>query len=224
MLTRSLALAHAVDRIRVNAVCPGPVADTGIMDRNLAAASDPAAALASYVAKAPLAAAWGRLIEPAEVAAADPVPLLRRGRDDHGRDDRGRRRQERRRSRLTAPRAPCRARVGPIGPPSEAAAARAVSTTSPCGWIVSATLRASGERAAPRSAGTGSGRSPSSVRTGSSPPGAHRRAWSGGRSRGRSHRRTASVAGLEVTLRSRRPRRRSRCPRHASRAARSGGA
>jgi NAD(P)-dependent dehydrogenase (short-subunit alcohol dehydrogenase family) len=70
MLTRSLALAHAEDRIRVNAVCPGPVGGTGIMDRNLAAASDPPAALAGYLRRAPLAAAWGRLIEPAEVAAA----------------------------------------------------------------------------------------------------------------------------------------------------------
>jgi len=70
MLTRSLALAHAADRIRVNAVCPGPVGDTGIMDRNLAMAADPAAALASYLAKAPLAAALGRMIEPGEVAAA----------------------------------------------------------------------------------------------------------------------------------------------------------
>jgi NAD(P)-dependent dehydrogenase (short-subunit alcohol dehydrogenase family) len=69
MLTRALALAHAEDRIRVNAVCPGPVRDTGIMDRNLAQATDPAAALAAYVRKAPLAAAWGRLIDPAEVAA-----------------------------------------------------------------------------------------------------------------------------------------------------------
>jgi NAD(P)-dependent dehydrogenase (short-subunit alcohol dehydrogenase family) len=69
MLTRSLARAHAEDRIRVNAVCPGPVGDTGIMDRNLAQAADPAAALASYLAKAPLAAALGRLIEPGEVAA-----------------------------------------------------------------------------------------------------------------------------------------------------------
>ena len=69
MLTRSLARAHAADRIRVNAICPGPVADTGIMDGNLAAAPDRAAALASYLGRAPLAAAWGRLIEPSEVAA-----------------------------------------------------------------------------------------------------------------------------------------------------------
>jgi NAD(P)-dependent dehydrogenase (short-subunit alcohol dehydrogenase family) len=69
MLTRALARAHAEDRIRVNAVCPGPVGETGIMDQNLAQASDAAAALAGYLRKAPLAAAWGRLINPAEVAA-----------------------------------------------------------------------------------------------------------------------------------------------------------
>ncbi len=68
MLTRSLALAHAGDRIRVNAVCPGPVADTGIMERNLARAADPGAALAAYGQRAPLAAALGRLIAPGEVA------------------------------------------------------------------------------------------------------------------------------------------------------------
>ena len=69
MLTRSLARAHAEDRIRVNAVCPGPVGGTGIMDRNLAEAPDPWVALGSYLRKAPLAAALGRLIEPDEVAA-----------------------------------------------------------------------------------------------------------------------------------------------------------
>jgi NAD(P)-dependent dehydrogenase (short-subunit alcohol dehydrogenase family) len=69
MLTRSLARAHAEDRIRVNAVCPGPVGDTAIMDRNLARAPDRSAALESYLRKSPLAAAWGRLIDPGEVAA-----------------------------------------------------------------------------------------------------------------------------------------------------------
>jgi NAD(P)-dependent dehydrogenase (short-subunit alcohol dehydrogenase family) len=69
MLTRSLALAHAGDRIRVNAVCPGPVRDTGIMDRNLADAADPAAALDAFMRKSPMAAALGRLIDPMEVAA-----------------------------------------------------------------------------------------------------------------------------------------------------------
>lgn len=69
MLTRSMALGYAADRIRVNAVCPGPVARTGIMDRNLATAADPGAAAAGYLARAPLAAALGRMIEPEEVAA-----------------------------------------------------------------------------------------------------------------------------------------------------------
>jgi NAD(P)-dependent dehydrogenase (short-subunit alcohol dehydrogenase family) len=69
MLTRSMALGYAADRIRVNAVCPGPVGRTGIMDRNLASAADPVAAAAGYRARAPLAAALGRMIEPEEVAA-----------------------------------------------------------------------------------------------------------------------------------------------------------
>ena len=42
-LTKSLALCHAKDRIRVNAVCPGPVGDTGMMNADLAKAADPAA-------------------------------------------------------------------------------------------------------------------------------------------------------------------------------------
>ena len=69
MLTRSLARAHAEDRIRVNAVCPGPVGNTGIMDRSLAASSDPAATLDASLRTAPLAAAWGRVIGAGEVAA-----------------------------------------------------------------------------------------------------------------------------------------------------------
>src|SRR4029079_18097290 len=69
MLTRSLARAHAEDRIRVNAVCPGPVGNTGIMDRALAESSDPAATLQASLRTAPLAAAWGRVIDAGEVAA-----------------------------------------------------------------------------------------------------------------------------------------------------------
>jgi NAD(P)-dependent dehydrogenase (short-subunit alcohol dehydrogenase family) len=69
-LTRCLALSHAADRIRVNAVCPGPVAQTGMMDADLAAAADPAALERQFIAASPLAQAYGRMISPEEVAAA----------------------------------------------------------------------------------------------------------------------------------------------------------
>jgi len=68
MLTRSMALGHAAERIRVNAVCPGPVAGTEIMERNLADAPDRSAGADRYIARAPLAAALGRMIEPDEIA------------------------------------------------------------------------------------------------------------------------------------------------------------
>jgi NAD(P)-dependent dehydrogenase (short-subunit alcohol dehydrogenase family) len=69
MLTKAMALGHAKDRIRVNAVCPGPVERTGIMDRSLEMANDPAAAADGYLARAPLAAMLGRMIAPEEVGA-----------------------------------------------------------------------------------------------------------------------------------------------------------
>ncbi|MGE0609847.1 MAG: SDR family NAD(P)-dependent oxidoreductase [Pirellulales bacterium] len=68
--TKSLALSHAADKIRVNAVCPGPVAETGMMNADLAAAADPAALARGFIAASPLAKAWGRMISPEEVAAA----------------------------------------------------------------------------------------------------------------------------------------------------------
>jgi len=69
-LTRSLALSHAPDRIRVNAVCPGPVAETGIMDADLAKAADAAATAQRMIDASPLAKAFGRMIAPEEVAEA----------------------------------------------------------------------------------------------------------------------------------------------------------
>jgi NAD(P)-dependent dehydrogenase (short-subunit alcohol dehydrogenase family) len=68
--TKSLALSHAPDRIRVNAVCPGPVSETGIMDNDLASADDPAAKAQQMLDASPLASAWGRMIKPGEVAQA----------------------------------------------------------------------------------------------------------------------------------------------------------
>lgn len=69
-LTKSLALSHARDRIRVNCVCPGPVEGTEIMERDLAGQADPAAAAARYIAASPLARAHGRMISAEEVAEA----------------------------------------------------------------------------------------------------------------------------------------------------------
>lgn len=68
--TKSLALSHAVDRIRVNAVCPGPVGDTGMMNADLAKAADPHATAQQFIDASPLARAYGRMISPDEVAQA----------------------------------------------------------------------------------------------------------------------------------------------------------
>jgi NAD(P)-dependent dehydrogenase (short-subunit alcohol dehydrogenase family) len=69
-LTKSLALCHARDRIRVNAVCPGPVEGTRMMDADLNKASDRAAAVQNLIAASPLAKAHARMITPLEVAEA----------------------------------------------------------------------------------------------------------------------------------------------------------
>lgn len=69
-LTKSLALCHSVDRIRVNAVCPGPVGDTGMMNADLAKAIDVEATRQQFIAASPLARAHKRMITPEEVAEA----------------------------------------------------------------------------------------------------------------------------------------------------------
>jgi NAD(P)-dependent dehydrogenase (short-subunit alcohol dehydrogenase family) len=69
-LTKALALVHSVDRIRVNAVCPGPVGDTGIVDDELDEADDREAAEQRLIAASPIARALGRMIRPDEVAEA----------------------------------------------------------------------------------------------------------------------------------------------------------
>jgi 3-oxoacyl-[acyl-carrier protein] reductase len=69
-LTKSLALCHAKDRIRVNCVCPGPVGGTRMMNRDLDAAVDREATAKQFIAASPLAAAFGRMIDPEEVAQA----------------------------------------------------------------------------------------------------------------------------------------------------------
>ncbi len=69
-LTKSLALCHSPDRIRINAVCPGPVAETGMVQADLDRADDPAACRQMFIDASPLARAWGRMIAPEEVADA----------------------------------------------------------------------------------------------------------------------------------------------------------
>jgi 3-oxoacyl-[acyl-carrier protein] reductase len=63
-LTRSLALCHARDKIRVNCVCPGPVGDTGMMNASLEEARDPAAFAAQLIAASPLAKSHVSMINP----------------------------------------------------------------------------------------------------------------------------------------------------------------
>jgi NAD(P)-dependent dehydrogenase (short-subunit alcohol dehydrogenase family) len=69
-LTKSLALCHAKDRIRVNCVCPGPVGDTGMMNANLDHVPDRSAAVKQLISASPLAKAHDRMETPAEIAEA----------------------------------------------------------------------------------------------------------------------------------------------------------
>lgn len=69
-LTRSLALCHSVDKIRINAVCPGPVGPTGMMDEGINAAADPAAEKQAIINASPMARALGKMNSPEEIAQA----------------------------------------------------------------------------------------------------------------------------------------------------------
>jgi len=69
-LTKSLALSHSRDGIRVNCVCPGPVSATGIMQHDLDDELDPVAAAERIIDASPLARVHGRMITPEEVADA----------------------------------------------------------------------------------------------------------------------------------------------------------
>lgn len=68
-LAKSLALCHAPDKIRVNTVCPGPVADTGIVNADLNKANDPTAMAQRFIDAAPLCKALGRMNTVEEIAA-----------------------------------------------------------------------------------------------------------------------------------------------------------
>jgi NAD(P)-dependent dehydrogenase (short-subunit alcohol dehydrogenase family) len=67
-LTKSLALCHSKDRIRVNAVCPGPVERTSLIEENFVGRPDRQTVVRELIAASPLARAWDRMITPEEVA------------------------------------------------------------------------------------------------------------------------------------------------------------
>ncbi len=69
-LTKSLALCHGPDKIRINAVCPGPVGDTRMMEADLAQAIDRQVAVQGLLEASPLARAHQRMTTPREVAEA----------------------------------------------------------------------------------------------------------------------------------------------------------
>ncbi|MFG0334567.1 MAG: SDR family NAD(P)-dependent oxidoreductase, partial [Maioricimonas sp. JB049] len=54
-LTKSLALCHGPDRIRVNCVCPGPVGDTEMMNRDLRQHDNPEEAARQFIQASPIA-------------------------------------------------------------------------------------------------------------------------------------------------------------------------
>ncbi len=67
-LTKSLALCHAPDRVRINAVCPGPVGATRMLEADLEAAENRDAMLEKLITASPLAKAYGRVTDPREIA------------------------------------------------------------------------------------------------------------------------------------------------------------
>lgn len=67
-LTKSLALCHAADRVRINAVCPGPVGQTRMMEADLDSTGDRDAMVQKFIDASPLAKAYNRLTDPREIA------------------------------------------------------------------------------------------------------------------------------------------------------------
>ncbi|MCA9225843.1 MAG: SDR family oxidoreductase, partial [Planctomycetales bacterium] len=69
-LTRSLALCHSKDRIRINCVCPGPVEHTEMIEENFHGRDNRQQVVRELINASPLARAWDRMIQPEEVADA----------------------------------------------------------------------------------------------------------------------------------------------------------
>jgi NAD(P)-dependent dehydrogenase (short-subunit alcohol dehydrogenase family) len=69
-LTKSLALCHSKDRVRINCVCPGPVENTQMIEENFVDRPDRQQVVRELIQASPLARAWDRMISPDEVADA----------------------------------------------------------------------------------------------------------------------------------------------------------
>lgn len=69
-MTRSLALCHSKDRVRINCVCPGPVGGTEMYESELRLATDVEAQRRRSIEAAPLCRAADRAITTEEVAAS----------------------------------------------------------------------------------------------------------------------------------------------------------
>lgn len=67
-LTKSLALCHSKDKIRVNCVCPGPVENTQMIQENFLNRDDHDQVVRELISASPLANAWGRMVSPEEIA------------------------------------------------------------------------------------------------------------------------------------------------------------
>jgi NAD(P)-dependent dehydrogenase (short-subunit alcohol dehydrogenase family) len=67
-LTKSLALCHAADCVRINAVCPGPVGQTRMMEADLDSTGDREAMTQKMINASPLAKAYNRMTDPREIA------------------------------------------------------------------------------------------------------------------------------------------------------------
>lgn len=65
-LTRGMAVDFGPAGVRVNAVCPGAIGDTGMMENSLASVPDPASVMASISRAIPV----GRVGEPEDIAHA----------------------------------------------------------------------------------------------------------------------------------------------------------
>jgi len=66
-LTRSLALCHSKDRIRVNCVCPGPVENTQMIAENFENRNDHDQVVRELISASPLANAWDCMVSPDEI-------------------------------------------------------------------------------------------------------------------------------------------------------------